>query len=229
MDYAHIELKNIQTLISAENAVTFYGSKATRDALWEALPQANIVHFSCHGHFDAKYPLKSALLLARDTRLTLRDLFNADRERLARLQLAVLSACQTAVSDIQQLPNEVIGMLTGFLRAGVPTVVGTLWSVNDISTTLLMVRFYDLYLHGDTQQDLLPLQPLAALRLAQRWLRDLSNDALLVYLREQTSLGRSDLATQLGPRVRSAINAGNSEIRPYAHPYYWAGFVYYGA
>jgi CHAT domain-containing protein len=164
--------------------------------------------------------------------LTLRDLLESDAQRLARLQLVVLSACQTAVTDVQELPNEAIGLFSGFLHTGVPAVIGTLWSVDEVSTALLMTRFYDLYLHGDPQEELLPHQPLTALRLAQRWLRNLSNNALYEYLNEQVRLKRPSISTPaLRSKLRTEIRAGKErrEMCPYGHAYHWAAFVYYGA
>jgi len=46
----------------------------------------------------------------------------------------VLSACQTAIQDFSNLPDEAIGLPAGLTQAGVPSVLGTLWSVNDAST-----------------------------------------------------------------------------------------------
>jgi tetratricopeptide (TPR) repeat protein len=229
LTFAQIELESIQTLFSSGKAVTLYGLEATKDVLWEALPRTNIVHFSCHSSFNGASPLDSALLLAGGTRLTLRDLLNTDGERLACMQLAVLSACETAMQDISTLHNEAVSMLSGFLRVGVPAVIGTLWPVDQVSTALLIVRFYELYLYGDTQLALLPQQPLKALRWAQLWLRDLSNNALLTHLQEQRRLLRYHLPVRLLPHVRREIQLGKGEERPYKHPDHWAAFVYYGA
>jgi hypothetical protein len=113
-------------------------------------------------------------------------------------------------------------------QAGVPSVVGTLWSVNDASTALLMVRFYELLLQDK-------LAPPEALRRAQCWLRDATNADLDAYLshHEAFALARQQQAermplsavhTLLGPVLK-----GDPNERPYAHPYYWAPFVFYGA
>lgn len=229
LDYVRLEMECIESLFSPGDVTTLYGSEATKQALWDALPEASIVHLSCHASFHADSPLDSAFLLAQETRLTLRDLLEADGQRLALLQLAVLSACQTAVTDVQELPDEATGLFAGFLHTGVPAVVGTLWSVDQISTTLLMIRFYDLYLYGDPQIGLWPRQPLTALGRAQCWLRDLSNNALLAYLDEQAQRNRYQISNLLRPNVYSAIQKGEGGMLPYAHPYHRAAFVYYGA
>jgi CHAT domain-containing protein len=83
---------------------------------------------------------------------------------------------------------------------------------------------------GDPSSGLPPQNPTTALRLAQCWLRDLTYDALRVYLQEQVQQrGRYKISLELGPTVRSAQREQRGAMRPYAHPYYWAAFVYYGA
>ena len=139
--YAGPELAAICELLPTGTAVAFYEEQARREALWQALPEATIAHLSCHGNF-ADDPLDSALHLAGGDRLTLRELVTGDTSALANLRLVVLSACQTAITDFQRVPDESIGLPGGFLQTGLPAVVGTLWSVNDLSTALLMHRFY---------------------------------------------------------------------------------------
>jgi CHAT domain-containing protein len=133
--------------------------------------------------------------------------------------MVVLSACQTAFTDFRHLPDEVVGLLAGFLQAGVPSVIGSLWSVNDRSTALLMTRFYELYLHGDTVAGIPPQSPARALRLAQCWLRNLTWKDLQSDSKDQPS-------RHLHLLERDSTGPGKE--RPYADPYCWAAFVYYG-
>ena len=59
---------------------------------------------------------------------------------LSSTQLAVLSACQTAVGDYTQ--EGVYGMHRGFKQAGVKSILATMWNVNDQSTARFMELFY---------------------------------------------------------------------------------------
>ena len=93
-----------------------------------------------------------------------RDLLDGDLD-LSSQQLAVLSACQTGITEFERVPDEVIGLPAGFLQAGVPGVVATLWPVSDRSTAVLAAEFYRLLLAE--RQD-----PATALRGARRFLRD---------------------------------------------------------
>jgi CHAT domain-containing protein len=55
----------------------------------------------------------------------------------------VLSACETGLIDFREVADEHYGLPTGFLYAGAPTVYGSLWSVNDLSTALLLTNVYE--------------------------------------------------------------------------------------
>lgn len=223
LPFAQDEVKQITALFPPPTATALYTDKATLDAFWRDVPQATIVHFACHGGFDMTNPLDATLYLAQGRRLTLRTLLDAKPHMLARLYMVVMSACESARIDPEELPDEVIGLPSGFLQAGVPLVVGTLWSVNDQSTGLLMSRFYELWLQGDPQQGLAPQSPARALRLAQRWLRDLTQDERDAY--EAPSQGGRQLQTI---EQKEQGKAAPEQVRPYADPFYWAAFVYYG-
>jgi CHAT domain-containing protein len=72
--------------------------------------------------------------------------------------LAVLSACETGLNAVAP-GDEIIGLARGFFSAGAPSLVVTLWTVDDEETAALMAEFYKRLLAGDT--------PAAALRQAQ--------------------------------------------------------------
>jgi CHAT domain-containing protein len=94
--------------------------------------------------------LNSALILANKVPLTVsRILSELD---LTAARLITLSACETGITDIHESPDEYLGMTAAFLQAGAPAVVSTLWAVDDVSTMLLMERFYQLHL--EEKQDL---------------------------------------------------------------------------
>lgn len=67
------------------------------------------------------------------------DLSNAD--------IVVLSACQTALGDIDKL-NGVFGLQRGLKQAGAKTLVMSLWEVPDAETCELMTEFYRILLSG---------------------------------------------------------------------------------
>lgn len=215
LPHAQAELADICALLP-DRSRPLYGAEATVDAFTRALPQATLLHFACHGAFDPADPPASGLALA-DGQLRLRDLHSPDFQGLARARLAVLSACQTAISDFRDLRDESIGLPAAFLQAGVPGVVGSLWPVADHSTRLLIGRFYAYWLGEDYP----PAQALAA---AQHWLRTASRDDLGAYYESFLRMP-PDEAQSLQAEM---LLAGSGEERPYANPYYWAGFTFHG-
>lgn len=239
LTYACSEVMSILDLLPPGTGVPLYEQEATHDALWASLAGATIVHLACHGQFAMDDTLASALLLAGDTRLTLRELVTGNTTALAKVRLAVLSACQTAITDFRRVPDESIGLPGGFLQAGVPAVVGSLWSVNDLSTALLMHRFYELHLQGDTKMGLAPQHTARALRLAQLWLRDLTYQAMFDYFDRHRRLNEARMenaATRMGSSMvlegREIAEEGladNPDARPYADPVFWAAFTFNGA
>lgn len=83
---------------------------------------------------------------------------------LSGCDLLVLSACQTALGDIIK-GEGVYGLQRGFKKAGVNTILMSLWKVNDRATSILMTEFYKNYLHGESK--------INSLRKAQEYMRSL--------------------------------------------------------
>ena len=122
-----------------------------------------ILHFATHSVIDNQRPELSGIVLSRYDRsgrarnglLRLYEIFNL---RLAS-DLVVLSACQTALGE--EVHGEgLIGLTRGFLYAGAPRVVSSLWKVDDRASAELMKRFYEAMLVRHER-------PSAALRNAQ--------------------------------------------------------------
>jgi hypothetical protein len=101
-----------------------------------------VVHLAAHGSYNAADPLASAIVLAPsgadDGRLTVRGVYGLD---LPASDLVVLSACETQRGQLSD-GDEVVGLTRAFFVAGTPSVIATLWSVDDAPTALLMDRFY---------------------------------------------------------------------------------------
>jgi tetratricopeptide (TPR) repeat protein len=141
--------------------------EATRTAALDAATsRARVVHFATHAVVDTARPELGGIHLSRVTSkgqpqeglLHLQDVYTL---RLSA-ELVVLSACRTAVGS-EVRGEGLIGLVRGFMAAGAPRVVASLWSVDDAATAELMAAFYTALL-----RDRLP--PAAALREAQRHL-----------------------------------------------------------
>jgi CHAT domain-containing protein/tetratricopeptide (TPR) repeat protein len=218
LQFGRIELENILPSFPAATSHLLYESEATQTATLQAAPGHTYLHFSCHGRFDPLLPLQSALLLAGEDLLTLKDIL--DKAKFDGIRLAVLSACQTAITDYRRIPDEAVGFPAGFLQAGVPGVVSALWPVADISTALLISQFYRYHLQDG-------LNPAAALRQAQLWLKDLSAGELTEHFAERR-LRSGRYRRQVSGAWRRFAAMAPTE-KPFAHPYYWASFTLTGA
>jgi CHAT domain-containing protein/tetratricopeptide (TPR) repeat protein len=128
-------------------------------------------HFCCHAVADLRSPLEGGMSMSEDAMFTLRECLSIPR-RAARL--AVLSACETGIPGLV-LPDEVVSLSAGLLNAGFAGIISSLWSVNDASTALFMVKFYDSWRVGG-------MKPINALRETQRWMRSENNANKTAYL-----------------------------------------------
>lgn len=222
LPFAPVEGEQLACIFGRRNSVILSGNKATSQAVKDA--DATYLHFACHGFYHWGEPMQSGLVLAKSEKFTLSQIISV--LHLDNTRLVTLSACETGIIDIRQSPDEYLGLPAGFLQAGAPAVVSTLWAVNDLSTMLLMEHFYKLHLQQE--QD-----PPHALQQAQIWLRNLTagelaqrfadaEEALL--LQTNAHLPQEMVSTYFA-RFASQDRAN----RPFAHPYYWAAFTFSGA
>jgi CHAT domain-containing protein len=139
------------------NTTALTGSQATKAAVLQRLGTASVVHLATHGLLEtvkgaAKGDLPGAIALAPSGSdsgfLTASEIFDL---RL-KANLVVLSACDTGRGDITG--DGVIGLSRSFVAAGVPSLVVSLWAVNDDATSALMREFYrQLQTHPNQAQD----------------------------------------------------------------------------
>jgi CHAT domain-containing protein len=91
---------------------------------------------------NSAYPLYSGLLLSssekQDGELDVHELFTMD----LNAYLVVLSACQTGLGHLTN-GDELVGLSRAFIYAGTPSVISSLWMVEDESTSYLMEQFYN--------------------------------------------------------------------------------------
>lgn len=194
------------------------GKSGTKRDVSRSAPGHSYVHFSCHGSYAWNDPPASGLILS-DSTLTLSDLQQGMID-LTHTRLVSLSACETGVPDIARgSPDEYVGVPAGFLVAGVPCVISSLWAVPDISTALLLERFY--YNHVSQAHD-----PCEALAEAQLWVRDLEVTEVLAYAKRRLNEPSAEENPYLWSYLHhyGELADRDAHARPFAHPYYWAAF-----
>jgi CHAT domain-containing protein/tetratricopeptide (TPR) repeat protein len=256
LPFADIEGKLVASHFSEPLRQQFDRSNATAETVLAHLEPHSYWHFSAHGRFDWSNARNSGLVMSDNGTLTVDALLHHEDVTRTPPRLVVLSACETGLYDPNLSPDEFIGLPTSFIQLGAAGVVAALWKVDDLSTTLLMARFYDLFLDER-------FSPITALRQAQFWLRDATRKDLTAYIKavgtkvklDQTELARMESQLDLSVSVnvvsttKALVDVGTSkpntvrkergrsaskttdrvsEIRPFAHPYYWGGFFYTG-
>ena len=124
------ELKAIRDLIPSTNVNLQDFKNPTKERIMQALSHCQFVHFACHGQSDFN-PSKGALLLEdwRRAPLTVNDIVSL---RIPNSRFAYLSACHTAAktTDVLLL-DESINLVSAMQLAGFPSVIGSLWQVED--------------------------------------------------------------------------------------------------
>ncbi len=161
---------------------------ATRERFLAALRTRWIVDASCHGTFDERDFLQSALLLAHQEQISMAEMLSHQAD-LRGLRLLLLSACQTALFDLQGARDEVHSLAASMLQAGAHAVLASQWAVDDQATYLLMVRFAQEWFPQMEQES-----PAAALARAQVWLRTVTNAELAFWQRTvQLPAGQKEL------------------------------------
>ena len=151
--YVTNEIQEIEAAI--DNTDSFYDEQFTQAGIQAKMRSTayNIVHLATHGVFD--FTRNETYLLAADQNasqdqldetkaiavkkinLNQFDTFLRTRNRIP-IELLVLSACETATGD----DREVLGMAGLAVQSGAESTLATLWSISDLSTSVLMGKFY---------------------------------------------------------------------------------------
>lgn len=115
--------------------------EATKPRARLSMGQESLIHLATHADLDEADPLRSALLFRPEGgdsgRLEIPEVFGLE----LHASLVILSACETSLGKLTQ-GDEVIGLTRAFIYAGTPTVISTLWQVDDRASYELMRAFY---------------------------------------------------------------------------------------
>ncbi len=258
LTYADLEVQTVKSYFEHTNG--FERNSATKANLDScSLDLFHCVHFSCHGYFNSNpgQANKSALILANselnsssssvnsefhwtlddgtvldlDKCLTLNAIFKLN---LDKCRLVVMSACETGLIDFTNVSDEYIGLVSGFLYAGSPSVVSSLWAVDQVSTAFLMVKFYE---NLRNNSEFKKGDIAVALKKAQNWLRNLSSKEVEEELNKpQYQKAIEQLQQKLSPgelfELEDAIEVQREKLnhlepshKPFEDYYYWSAFI----
>jgi CHAT domain-containing protein/Tfp pilus assembly protein PilF len=170
---AEAEVGAIGGALRSSQSQVYVGKRATEDVFKKEAAHYRILHLATHFLSDDRQPLYSKIVLAQDPEagedgyLQTYEIFNT---RL-NADLVVLSACNTGLGKLGK-GEGLVGISRAFLYAGVPSLLVSLWSVDDVSTSVLMEGFYRYLGKGLNKKQALQQAKLDYLRTAPNDKRD---------------------------------------------------------
>ncbi len=253
LPFTEVEGAIVASRFKGKPLVKLDRTSATPDVVLAGLKGKSYWHFASHGLFDWNDARQSGLLMKDRQLLTVGALLDA-RGTLGSPRLVVLSACETGLYDTSKNPDEFVGLPAAFLELGAGGVIGSLWQVSDLATALLMARFYELHIDGGiapaaalkqaktwlrtaTRRELIAYakanfkpasaqaqvpDPVALLSGGRRGEPTRSTAVWNALLDADATRGRQAKRR----RGRHAVASLND--KPFAHPYFWSGFIYTG-
>ena len=187
-----------------------FDSDFTEHALNRLLEQKYpILHIASHFIFSPEADGDSFLLLGDGNHLKIGQL-KSNQFDFTNTDLVVLSACDTATGSKNLNGIEVDGLANILQVRGAKSVLATQWAIEDRSTSILMPRFYKNLARKHNKVE--------ALGKAQR-----------SFIEQEIVLSKANKHLRGARRTFSIRTPFTGDPKhPYAHPYYWAGFVLMG-
>jgi CHAT domain-containing protein len=214
LKFAGIEAKEIKSLYP--QSTIYLEKEATEERAKALIGNSDIIHFASHAELNEDDPLASAIRLAKsdkeDGRLEVREIFGMD----LKASLVVLSACETGLGKLSS-GDELVGLTRAFIYAGTPSVVASLWNVEDSSTAQLMASFY---------KNLKTMTKVEALRQAQLNLIRGNVNSELLARRGIGGVGRLGEVPTAKP-AEKPLSPDSVSIST-SHPFFWAPFILVG-
>lgn len=141
LPWAEKELQAIKSVFSGDY---YFGNMATKDLFMSKSPNYAVIHLAMHGLADTRRPMNSKLafypVAGKQDDNSFLYAYEINNLKL-NADLVVLSACQTGYG--KALRGEgVVSLAWAFMYAGAPSIVTTLWEVNDFTSSTIMTNFY---------------------------------------------------------------------------------------
>jgi CHAT domain-containing protein len=160
------EIRDIRGHFDPAKTTVLLGHDA-QDRAFKSLPLADyrIIHLAAHGFFDDRNWWRSSLILLPDPQRSEDGFLQPDDVYGLHLapELLVLSACETGIGRLEK-GEGVNGLSYAFFYAGARSILLSLWSVPDRTTSAFMVSFYDYWMAGRPKSEALRLAKIKALR-----------------------------------------------------------------
>lgn len=146
-------------------------SQATEERFKKDAAKHKIIHFGTHAEVNTASPMLSRLILTRsekeDGYLHAYEIYNLP----LRAELAVLTACETGVGK-ESSSEGVLSMAHGFAYAGCPSLVMSLWEIDEKTSAQIIESFYENLSDGKAKNEALRLAKLEYLMNAKGELKN---------------------------------------------------------
>ncbi|NEO39908.1 MAG: CHAT domain-containing protein [Moorea sp. SIOASIH] len=242
LPFASFECKTLAEMYQVPGEQRLQGRNATVKSYQTLAQQVHILHSSHHAQSNPMEPLESQLRLG-DGSLTLGQLLTP-AWRMPNLSEVFASACEVNFT-VTKVTDDLLSLATGFLCAGARSVVSTQWSVDDLASALLAIFYYDGRRSG--------MSPCQALQQGQIKLRNLTGKEFADNYQAQLTEHLEQKLKEANTAKQNAKDQGDQEELdkwvtivdkfeiqgkrleslskddfPFAHPFFWAGFVSQG-
>ncbi|WP_319502456.1 CHAT domain-containing tetratricopeptide repeat protein [uncultured Draconibacterium sp.] len=156
--------KEVDDIAKSVSTTIFRSKDATEQNFRKESGNFDILHLAMHAYINDSLPAYSRLAFSQNTDTTTLDndgwLNTADIYNLdLNASMTVLSACNTGVGKLQK-GEGLMSLARGFLYAGCPSVIMSLWEVEDAAGTKIMTSFYKYLKAGKTKDEALRLAKL---------------------------------------------------------------------
>lgn len=139
LPHAPEEIKAVGRLFSGK---TWLNEAATKVNFTNHASESGIIHLALHGVLDQQNPMRSHLVFQPDVQGVENRLFASELYNFRlNARMVVLSACNSGNGKVAN-GEGVMSLARAFTYAGCPTLVSSLWNVNDLSTAQIMQNFY---------------------------------------------------------------------------------------
>lgn len=153
LPWSHFEVNSISDNVNGD---AYYDESANESVFKAEAGKHGIIHIATHAFTNDESPLYSRLLFnssgnsGDDGILYAYEIYNLKLNS----ELAVLSSCNTGMGRLVK-GEGIFSLARAFMYAGVPSVVMSLWDIDDRSTAEIVVGFYKRLANGETKADAL--------------------------------------------------------------------------
>ncbi len=162
LPFAKQEAVNI---VEKQGGTIYYDKEATKNNFILHAGSSNILHLAMHTIINDSLPMQSKLVFYNNEKdnashyMFTHELYNMN----LNASMVALSACNTGNGDLRK-GEGIMSLARGFVYAGVPSIVMTLWEVQDASGSIIMDKYYEYLKQGSTKDIALQQAKLDVLR-----------------------------------------------------------------